>query len=103
MKETEIKTDEKIEIVKQSQAEIQQKLVGRVRPKKGHILFEFNIKTKEIKKANFDSVDVDFEKAQSNNLSINKKITVNKDCLYISALNEKNVKKILKRNFKIEV
>jgi len=101
MKETQLKTDEKIEIVNQKEVQKQEVLIGRIKPKRGHTLFEYNKLTKEIKKASFDSIDISFEKAMEKDISANKKVTINSDCLYITALNENNVRKILKREYGI--
>jgi hypothetical protein len=90
MKIKEEKKD-KIEIVKQTQAESQRILVGRVRPKRNHTIFEFNVAEKTVKIASFkvDKV-INFENVAKGNVSQNKEIDGKEGCIYIPALNEKN-------------
>lgn len=102
MKKTEPKQQDTIEIVKQAKKDIQKQLIGRVMPKKNHTLFEVDLKEKTIVEAKFESKKIiSFEEAKQGKKE-NKSVLVKKDCLYIPALNKKNVIKILKRNFKIE-
>lgn len=55
--------------------------VGTIRPKRGHKLFEFNIKLRELNEVK----------------PIHGKAPHNKNCVYITALNKKNAaKKFLK-------
>lgn len=91
MKETETKKQDKIEIVKQQKKDIQRILVGSVKPQKNHTIFEVNLVEKTIEKATFDR---DFIFGQKN-----KSISKKENCIYISALNKKNVLKILKRDY----
>ena len=95
---------DKIEIVKQQQAEIQKILDNTIRPNKGHTLFEVNIAEKTIQKAKFDELpNVKWEDAVKGLISTQKKVTKKDNYIYISALNKKNVIKILKRNFNINI
>lgn len=91
MKETETKKQDKIEIVKQSKKDIQRILVGSVKPQKNHTIFEVNLVENTIVKATFDR---DFIFGQKN-----KSVSKKENCIYISALNKKNVLKILKRDY----
>lgn len=103
MKETEIQSQDKIEIVKQTSIEKQTVLLGSLKPKKGHTMFEINLKLKTITEAVFDSpATLKFGEAVKGNVSSKLKITVKPDCIYISALNKKNALKVLKRNFGID-
>lgn len=64
------------------------KKVGRVVPRRGHTLYEVNMVEQTIEKATFEKQDyVAGEKAPT------KKVVMKKNCVYISALNEKNLKK----------
>ena len=102
MKETEIKHKQPIENVKQTQHEIKTVFTGVLYPKKGHTLFEINVDDKTIEKAVYDAPPIlKYEDAQKGNVSAKKKLTRKQGCLYISALNKKNVIKILKRDFNI--
>ena len=95
---------DKIEIVKQQQAEIQKILDSTIRPNKGHTLFEVNIAEKTIQKAKFDELpNIKWEDAVKGLISTQKKVTKKDNHIYISALNKKNVIKILKRNFNINI
>ena len=102
MKETEIKHKEPIENVKQTQHEIKTVFTGVLYPKQGHTLFEINVDEQTIEVASFDAPPIlKYEDAMQRNVSSAKKLTRKQGCLYISALNKKNVIKILKRDFNI--
>lgn len=106
--------------VRQKQQESRKEKVGSLVPKRGHTLFEVNLKKKTIKPAEFDEQMASFSKEstesksngfgvlQRNNgtkkivldgLPVVKKTLIRKeDCIYISALNIKNcLKKLEKR------
>lgn len=105
MKETEQKIEDKIENVKQISIENQKVYIGSAKPMAGHKTFEVNYVLKTISYADFEVSPVKFEEARftrpKDKIAARKKITVKKDCVYISALNKKNVLKILKRDFGI--
>lgn len=104
MKELEEKTPDKIEITKQQVQEIQTVLEGRMKPQKNHTLFEVNLAKQTIEKAIFDELPaVKFEDAMKGNIVAQKKITKKPHCIYISALNIKNVIKIMARDYNIIV
>lgn len=67
--------------------------MGRIKPRPGHTLFEVDLIKGQIRKAKFDTVDFTGKK---------KKIVVKNGCIYVPALNIKNVKKKLKRKGYIE-
>lgn len=95
---------DKVEIVKQQQAEIQKVLESTLKPSKGHTLFEVNLIDNTIEIAEFDELpNVKWEDALKGQISSQKKITKKPNCIYISALNKNNVLKILKRNFNITI
>ena len=69
-------------------------LIGSQRKIKGHTLFAFNTVTKEIKVAPMErKMFFGF----NGNVTYKNEITVEKDCIYLQALNEKNVRKRLLR------
>jgi len=106
MKEINIDSNvkDKIEIVKQQQAEIQKVFDSKIIPHENHSLFEFDLNTNEIRLAKFDELPaIKYEDALKGQISAQKKITKNENCIYISALNKKNVLKILKRDFNINL
>jgi len=71
------------------------KLVGQRRKVPGHTLFEYNYKTKEIRKAMIKH-EVIFD-AKSGKPIHKNKAEVHEDCLYVQALNKDNAIKKLKR------
>lgn len=91
----EIKEKHKDEVVqvRQAEQEKQSRHLGSIRPKKGHTLFEINLKTKEIVPATFEEKEYRLDGKNSNR----RTVVVKDDCTYISALNEKNaIRKLLK-------
>lgn len=60
----------------------------------GHILFSFNLKTKEIKRA---SITKEVSIGLNGKPIMKTKIAIEPDCYYEQALNEKNFRKRLKR------
>lgn len=72
--------------------------------KKNHSLFEIDLNLKTIELAKFDELPaIKYEDAMKGNISAQKKVTKKENCIYISALNKKNVIKILKRDFNINL
>lgn len=74
-------------------------LIGQERSIKGHILFCFNEVTKKIKVAPMNQecmLGMDGSVIYKNN------VTVEKDCVYVQALNEKNArKKLIKMGYRL--
>lgn len=84
---------EQIEYLQKQQTEY--KLVNKIKREPGHILFSFNRKTGEIKRASIiHKVAIGL-----NGLPVTKTETViEPDCYYDQALNEKNFRKKLKKS-----
>lgn len=83
---------ERIEYQQKQQHEY--KLVNRVKKNPGHILFSFNRKTGEIKRATVEhkvSIGLDLKPVTTT------KTVVESDCFYGQALNEKNFRKKIKK------
>jgi len=100
MNEIQTKTQIKTEITKQAKKDIKKRLDGNIQPKKNHIVFEINLELETINIAKFDKQSVFvFTTCEFYNPKPRKSITKNKDCIYISAMNRKNVIKILNRDF----
>jgi hypothetical protein len=76
------------EIVKPIKKEL--KLIGTLRPQKGHKCFEINTITNEISEATFFE---DYVSMFSSSYERKKKLKVKEDCVYITALNQKNALK----------
>ena len=93
---------DKIEQVKQQVQEIQTVFDSRIIPYENHTLFEVNLNNKTIEVAEFDELPpIKYTEAMKGNIVVQKKVTKKENCVYISALNKKNVLKILKRDFGI--
>ena len=104
MKETQPKPKDKLENVKQVSIESKTVLIGRVLPKRGHTMFEVNKKLMTVDKATFDELPaVKNEDAKNGTTSIQRKLTIKPDCIYISALNVANVVKILVRDYGLNI
>lgn len=77
------------------------KLLGTIRHGSGHILFSINTKTGEIKPVEYMQDDtISWEKAVNayHGQGLSRKVQVEKDCVYIEALNQQNaIKKYRKR------
>jgi hypothetical protein len=92
MKEIELNVKEKTEISFQQKKQVEKELVGVLKPHLGHSVFEINLETLAIKKAEFTSYT--FVIGQNHN---KQELIVKKGCVYVCALNEKNaLKKYLK-------
>ena len=92
--------EDKIEVFKQTTEEIQTIFDRTVYPQKNHTLFEIDLISGEVKKAEFDAPPaIKFTDAMVGVISAKKKVTKKPNCIYVFALNKKNVIKILKRDF----
>jgi hypothetical protein len=90
---------DKIEIVDQAEVKKGLELVKRFFPHKGHTMFEINLITGEVIKAEFIIEEsISYNKAKENSKVpqvIAKKIVMKENCKYISALNIQNAMKKL--------
>ncbi|AVR47247.1 hypothetical protein C7S20_19425 [Christiangramia fulva] len=110
------KIDEPTEEVRKKEVEKKQKLLGSKKVHKGHTLYEINLKEHTIVEATFEKEVADYEKEAKpvkkqlgivqfkdghrkvmidNFDRISKKVIKKPNCIYISALNKKNLKKKL--------
>lgn len=88
------KDDEDLRIEQVIKKKNEYHLIGQARKVKGHTLFAFNTATKEIKVAPMvRKVFFGF----NGNMIYKTEVAVEKDCIYLQALNEKNAKKKLIR------
>lgn len=85
-----------IEIQVQKKQQVEYKLLGKHKPTiDGYNIFEYNLQTRELKKATFIESDIYY--IDRPNV---KKLVVNKDCLYIEALNLNNaIKRLVRGDF----
>lgn len=87
------------EIITEKEQKKEIKLIGRIKPHPGHTLYQVNVTTLECTEAEFEKSDIKYEDAIKNKKPIVKKVLIKPNCLYISALNRKNVLKILIRDY----
>ena len=74
-------------------------LVGQERRIKGHTLFCFNLVKREIKVA---PMNQEIEMGLDGSVIYKNNVTVEKGCVYVQALNEKNArKKLIKMGYKL--
>ena len=90
---------DKVEIINQSEKKYRLQKVAQIIPHKGHTTFEINAKTGEVKTVEYKEIKANVSlKTKTVEPLITKTIEVKKDCMYISALNEKNaIKKFNKQ------
>lgn len=104
---------DKVVNVRQAEQEKKMQHLGSTKLHKGHTMYEYNIIDATIAPAKFEEAVAPFPtpaiegkgpRAHFDRLEsiiknpVRKKLIVNENCLYVSALNEKNaIKKLLKR------
>ena len=87
------KQKDRVVQIRQAEQESESKHLGSIRPKRGHTLFEINLKTKAIVPATFEEKEYRVDGKNSNR----RAVVVKDDCTYISALNQNNaIRKLLK-------
>ncbi len=89
------------EVSQEKEQEYQLVYQGTIIPHDGHVLYELNLSTNEIKEAKYLKQDYVFnpEWSPSKKAKIDSKVIMNKGCIYISALNKINaLKKFEKRS-----
>lgn len=95
-------TRNKVEIHQQQRKRQQQeyKHINRINHNPGHILYSINTVTGEIKPAEFQVIDsITWEQALmvARGVGVPRRVIVEKDCVYIEAMNEKNAIKRFNR------
>ena len=96
MKIDEIKTAQEAKAPVEQVAKKQQEyhLIGKQRKVRGHILFEFNKKTKEIKQA---AVTRKALYGYNGTAKFETRVDIHQDCFYVQALNKQNAEKKLRK------
>ena len=89
------KTNEVV-ITEEKQVIKEFKLLGSQRKVPGHILWELNTKTGELKPAKFKQVDV-ITVGKHKSYTSHDRVEISPDCFYFQALNLKNAIKYLKK------
>jgi len=113
MKELQPKINDKIEIVKQQQKKQTLVLQNKIRPKRNHLMWEYNFKDKTLELAKYEPHRTDlywFEAVQMHQHKISKKIDLNnadtitkekvikkENCIYFMALNRENAIKYINK------
>lgn len=97
MKDTELKGKDEVKVHAEKQQEKQLKHVGTMIPHGGHTLWELDIKTHRVTKAEFQEQYVDFVAASKGEIAHKKKVVVKDGCDYELALNLKNAVKRFRR------
>lgn len=80
------------EIQVKKQQEHRYKYIGSILHRPGHTLFSVNTRTGEIKPAKYIQEAV-IENPNSRSVRTRRKVVLEKDCVFIEALNEKNALK----------
>lgn len=84
----------KSEIQKVQRVQSEYKKVATWRRQPGHTVFSFNTSSKELKRADMANVaEIDMKQ----NVVYRRRINVEKDCIYIEALNMKNAIRCLRK------
>ncbi len=83
---------DKVEIVGQAEKKYEVKK-ATINPYRGHSLFQFDLKNKTITVAEFEEQNIEFLKLDKAWSGVTKKVIIKPDCIYISALNQRNAEK----------
>lgn len=90
---------DRVEIQQKKQQKKEYKLIASAKHRKGMTLFSVNTVTGEIKPAEYQVENIlSWEQAlliSKGHGSITRKVVIEKDCIYVEALNEKNLRKKL--------
>lgn len=83
------KIQDRIDFKHEIPAKAELKFLGKIRPQKGHTVFEVNMVKGTVVPAKFESIDANMKGR------LIKRIVIDKECIYVPALNIKNaVKKV---------
>lgn len=93
MKELELNPKDRLEIQAEIPVKTEKRFEQSYRLKRGHKCFEFNYVTKELREAQYTkkAIEFNFDGLQDKV----KEIVMNKDCIYVCALNMKNAERKL--------
>jgi len=86
---------QQIESIVKKKKQVEYKFESKIKPLKGHILWEINLKDKTINEASYNiKKDITWEEAlKSMESGYKKEVLIKKDCVYISALNKESALK----------
>lgn len=92
-----IKQKDKVQNIAEVPQKREHKLLGSIKPKKGHLLFEINEKTGEIALAEFEKVASVYDNNRV--LAVNRKVIAKEGYCYIAALNKENAMKRFNKRY----
>lgn len=93
-----LKSGDKLGIKAEVKKEQQTILTGKIKPKRGQIIYEIRKDTGLIRPAHYRSSTIDFSQAMVNDFSVTKELLVHEDCIYIPATNCSNALRKFKKN-----
>lgn len=99
MKEIKINLKDQVQVHGQKQVESKKVFLGSIRKIPGHTLFEFNLDTYELQKA---EIKVDVIVNSSTEYKTRTSVIKKENCIYIQALNLKNARKKILKHFNIK-
>ena len=82
----------KIEMSVKKRQDIEYLPLGKLNIKKGHTLYEINLVSDEISEARYEVLNANYD-LRTGMSSSRSKLIINKDCIYIPALNKANALK----------
>jgi hypothetical protein len=103
MNEIQFHNPDQVQNVRQKQQESKEKIIGRILPKKGHTLWEINMREETITKAEFKDEYIEVINAETKRFVKRRKLIHKPHCCYVSCLRKKNIPKHLKRTYGIEI
>lgn len=89
---THLKDDVKGRIVAQVPKQTEYALMGVIKPKPGHTIFEFNLITGESNEAKYRYINADWLRVIKGDITTVKELIVKENHVYIPALNKMNAK-----------
>lgn len=92
------KSKDQTSVHKQAEVNKQIRLIGSMRKRANHILFEVDVKNRVIRRAEYNSSTLSYLKAMKKDYSVRRELTVTEGCFYEAALNIPNLLKRLKRS-----
>lgn len=100
---SEKKDKDRVEMMVEKEIKKGLKFLGSQKIHKGHTLYKFNTVTGEISEAEFEKSEAKYINLRKGDTSFRKTVIVDERCIYRSALNVKNFKKVLNREFNLQI
>ena len=93
-----IKQKDKVQNIAEVPQKREHKLLGSIKPQKGHLLFEINEKTGAIALAEFEKVAAVYD-SKGKDWAQNRKVIAKEGYCYIAALNKENAMKRFNKRY----